>query len=81
MSLLKTKSDSLPIKGILGNVAMEKRNAQLICGADGSGLDFVIETALRNSDPLLMKVARNISMHEGPMQQHFVVSLMESNGV
>ncbi|KAI6189139.1 hypothetical protein M3Y98_00430200 [Aphelenchoides besseyi] len=85
ISLLKSRPDSLVIKGILVNVSTQKRNAQLICGADGSGLDFLLNKAIDLGDSMLMKVARNISTHEGAVQEHFarwmekLLSLVQSS--
>lgn len=62
-------------KGLLLNIALEKRNAQLICGSDGSGLDVIATTALANTDHVLIKVLRNIASHSGPSQLFFSVSL------
>uniref|UniRef100_A0A914RV98 Uncharacterized protein n=1 Tax=Parascaris equorum TaxID=6256 RepID=A0A914RV98_PAREQ len=59
------------IKALLVNIAIEKRNAQLICGTDGRGLDLIIESALANRDQLLLKLVRNIAAHSGPSQSMF----------
>lgn len=81
MQLLRSPKtiDQLPIKGTLMNLALEKRNAQLICGADGKGLDTILEMAFRQKDPMLMKLARNLATHEGSIQQHFEVCLFYGN--
>lgn len=76
MQLLKTRKDSLTVKGTLINVALEKRNAQLICGADGRGLDEIMEMAVESEDSMLMKLARNVGAHEGVIQQNLVVSAL-----
>ncbi|TKR76730.1 hypothetical protein L596_017831 [Steinernema carpocapsae] len=60
------------VKAILINIALEKRNAQLICGADGQGLDLLVGLALEHSDVLLMKAVRNIASHHGPTQDNFI---------
>ncbi|XP_064483666.1 kinesin-associated protein 3-like [Ornithodoros turicata] len=44
------------------NLAASKRNAQLIC----EHLDALVGQAFRHHDPVLMKVIRNISQHDGP---------------
>lgn len=59
------------VKALLVNIAIEKRNAQLICGADGRGLDLIIESAFANRDQLLLKLVRNIAAHSGPSQSMF----------
>ncbi|KAI6170486.1 hypothetical protein M3Y97_01149500 [Aphelenchoides bicaudatus] len=74
IQLLKDRPDSLTVKGTLVNVAVEKRNAQLICGADGKGLNELMEMAFKKEDPMLFKLIRNLGTHEGPIQQLFVVS-------
>ncbi|XP_022705922.1 kinesin-associated protein 3-like isoform X3 [Varroa jacobsoni] len=44
--------------------------AQIIC--ERNGLKFLIKRALKNNDSRLLKVVRNISMHEGPSKQLFL---------
>lgn len=58
-------------KALLLNIALEKRNAQLICGSDGSGLDLIATAALENLEHILIKVMRNIALHSGPSQVFF----------
>ena len=72
--LLETKGDRLPLElvALAVNLAANKRNAQLIC--EGSGLKLLMKRAFKFKDPLLLKMARNISQHEGPTKQQFVVS-------
>ena len=72
-SLMKmlTSKDNLIVKGLLINVALEKRNSQLICSSDGRGLDVLMGTAFETHDVLLMKVCRNIASHEGATQELF----------
>ncbi len=53
------------------NLAANKRNAQLIC--EGNGLRLLMRRALKSKDPLLMKMIRNISQHEGPTKKEFMV--------
>ncbi|KAK0415232.1 hypothetical protein QR680_011840 [Steinernema hermaphroditum] len=62
---------SRTVKAILINISLEKRNAQLVCGADGQGLDLVMGLALENTDILMMKAIRNIASHHGPTQDNF----------
>lgn len=55
------------------NLAANKRNATLICEANG--LRLLMRRALKFKDPLLMKMIRNISQHDGPTKREFIVSL------
>lgn len=55
------------------NLAANKRNAQLMC--EGPGLKLLMRRAFKFNDPLLLKMIRNISQHEGPTKAQFVVSL------
>uniref|UniRef100_A0A8C4Q6Y3 Kinesin-associated protein 3b n=1 Tax=Eptatretus burgeri TaxID=7764 RepID=A0A8C4Q6Y3_EPTBU len=52
------------------NIAANKRNAQVIC--EGTKLKMLMKRALRFKDPLLMKMIRNISAHDGPTKQLFL---------
>uniref|UniRef100_W5M187 Kinesin-associated protein 3b n=1 Tax=Lepisosteus oculatus TaxID=7918 RepID=W5M187_LEPOC len=52
------------------NLAANKRNAQLIC--EGNGLKMLMKRALKLKDPLLMKMIRNISQHDGPTKNLFI---------
>ncbi|KAI4898693.1 hypothetical protein NFI96_002450, partial [Prochilodus magdalenae] len=52
------------------NLAANKRNAHIIC--EGNGLKMLMKRALKFKDPLLMKMIRNISQHDGPLKQLFV---------
>ncbi|KAM3722944.1 Kinesin-associated protein [Dirofilaria immitis] len=71
MRLLSAGSGSDIVKAILINIALEKRNAQLLCGSDGEGLNLLIEAALSEKDQLLLKIVRNIAIHSGPTQAMF----------
>ncbi|EFO23129.1 hypothetical protein LOAG_05355 [Loa loa] len=71
MRILLTNNNSNIVKAILINIALEKRNAQLLCGADGEGLNLLIEAALNRRDQLLLKIVRNIAIHSGPTQALF----------
>lgn len=57
---------------LLINLALNERNAQLLCGEDGSGLKLFISRGFQHKDPLLMKIVRNISQHSGPTKIFFV---------
>ncbi|KAK3530871.1 hypothetical protein QTP70_003623 [Hemibagrus guttatus] len=52
------------------NLAANKENAQIIC--EGNGLKMLMKRALKFKDPLLMKMIRNISQHDGPLKQLFL---------
>uniref|UniRef100_A0A8B9RA13 Kinesin-associated protein 3a n=1 Tax=Astyanax mexicanus TaxID=7994 RepID=A0A8B9RA13_ASTMX len=52
------------------NLAANKRNAQLIC--EGNGLKMLMKRALKLKDPLMMKMIRNISQHDGPSMNLFI---------
>ena len=61
------------------NLAANKRNAQLVC--EGPGLRLLMRRAFKFNDPLLLKMIRNISQHEGPTKVQFVVSWQNSHRV
>uniref|UniRef100_A0A914MPG2 Uncharacterized protein n=1 Tax=Meloidogyne incognita TaxID=6306 RepID=A0A914MPG2_MELIC len=70
---LKNKRIQL-IKCLLINIVLEKRNAQLICGTNGQGLDALISLIFeieKCEDTLTIKIARNIATHEGPTREMF----------
>ncbi|VDK88244.1 unnamed protein product [Litomosoides sigmodontis] len=71
MRMLLTNDGSDIVKAILINAALEKRNAQLLCGADGEGLNLLMEAALSQKDQLLLKIVRNVAIHSGPTQAAF----------
>jgi hypothetical protein len=41
----------------------------------GNGLKMLMKRALKFKDPLLMKMIRNISQHDGPSKNLFIVSV------
>lgn len=41
----------------------------------GNGLKMLMKRALKFKDPLLMKMIRNISQHDGPTKTLFIVSI------
>ncbi|MCL4124004.1 UNVERIFIED_CONTAM: hypothetical protein GTU68_007997 [Idotea baltica] len=61
------------------NLALNKRNAQLIC--EGAGLKLILKRAFKNRDPLLMKMVRNIAQHEGPTRALFTDYVSDLCGV
>ncbi|WAR31213.1 KIFA3-like protein [Mya arenaria] len=52
------------------NLAANKRTAQIIC--EGQGLKMLMKRAFKFRDPLLMKMIRNISEHDGPTKNLFI---------
>uniref|UniRef100_A0A8C1V4C9 Kinesin-associated protein 3a n=1 Tax=Cyprinus carpio TaxID=7962 RepID=A0A8C1V4C9_CYPCA len=52
------------------NLAANKRNAQIMC--EGNGLKMLMKRALKHKDPLMMKMIRNISQHDGPSKNLFI---------
>ncbi|KPP78480.1 kinesin-associated protein 3-like [Scleropages formosus] len=52
------------------NLAANKRNAQIMC--EGNGLKMLMKRSLKLKDPLLMKMIRNISQHDGPPKHLFI---------
>uniref|UniRef100_A0A914GTM0 Uncharacterized protein n=1 Tax=Globodera rostochiensis TaxID=31243 RepID=A0A914GTM0_GLORO len=65
---------SLLVKSLLVNIMLEKRNAQLLCGSEGQGLDSLMAFALDDvdGDVLALKIGRNIVSHEGPTREMFL---------
>ena len=55
------------------NLASSPCNAQLM--VKGPGLKLLIRRAFKTHDPLLLKMIRNISQHQGPIKKLFLVSL------
>ncbi|XP_067240209.1 kinesin-associated protein 3a isoform X2 [Chanodichthys erythropterus] len=52
------------------NLAANKRNAQIMC--EGNGLKMLMKRSLKLKDPLMMKMIRNISQHDGPSKNLFI---------
>lgn len=59
-------------KAVLLNVCIEKRNAQIVCGPGGQGLDLIVEQMLITKDLMLVKIVRAIGVHEGATQNMFL---------
>jgi len=55
------------------NLAANSRCAQLIC--EGAGLKHLMRKAFKHKDAMLMKMVRNISMHDGPTKALFIVRI------
>lgn len=73
MRMFFENSDCNLVKAILVNICLEKRNAQLLCQTDGQRLDNLMSYGLESEDILTLKIARNISLHEGSTQKMFNV--------
>ena len=56
------------------NLAANARCAQLIC--ESQGLKLLMRRAFKQRDPLMMKMIRNISIHDGPTKPLFIVRSM-----
>jgi hypothetical protein len=60
----------LEIMALAINLAANKRNAQLIC--EGNGLRLLMQRAFTYQDPLIIKMIRNISQHDGVTKTLFI---------
>ena len=75
MRMLLESPDAQPDLELLAlciNLAANKRNAQLIC--EHNGLRLLMKRSFKFKDPLLMKMVRNISQHDGQTKNLFIVS-------
>ncbi|KAI9328528.1 kinesin-associated protein-domain-containing protein [Obelidium mucronatum] len=52
------------------NMAASKRNSEIL--VDENGLKFLVKRALKTKDVLILKMLRNISMHDGDMKFMFL---------
>ena len=70
--ILESEEDQVDLEVMaLGiNLAANKRNAQLIC--EGHGLRMLMQRAFHYQDPLVMKMIRNISQHDGITKNLFI---------
>lgn len=57
------------------NLACNVDNAHLMC--QGPGLKLLMNKGLSHQDPLLMKMIRNISQHQGELKKLFLVINMK----
>ncbi|ESP00888.1 hypothetical protein LOTGIDRAFT_140251 [Lottia gigantea] len=64
------ESTEIELIALCINLAANKRTASIIC--EGSGLKMLMKRAFKVKDPLLMKMIRNLSQHEGPTKNLFV---------
>jgi hypothetical protein len=67
---------NLELVALCINLAINKRNAQIM--VEDNRLGCLMARAFRNQDSLIMKMIRNIAMHEGT-KQNFVVSFKFHN--
>ncbi|XP_037073717.1 kinesin-associated protein 3-like, partial [Pollicipes pollicipes] len=65
----------LELMALCINLTANKRNAELVCEADG--LALLVARAFQHTDPLLMKMIRNISQHDGQTKVLFLEFLGE----
>ena len=75
MKMLLDAPDGQPeleVVALCINLAGNKRCSQLIC--EGNGLRLLMKRSFKYKDPLLMKMIRNISQHDGPTKTLFIVS-------
>jgi hypothetical protein len=48
------------VKSLLLNIVLEERNAQLLCGTDGRGLDALMERSLNREVPDILVLKVNV---------------------
>jgi len=70
------ENPDLELLSLCINLAANKRTAQIIC--EGNGLKMLMKRAFKFKDNLLVKMIRNISQHDGPNKNLFVVSIDHS---
>ena len=71
---METPADQFIAKELVAlavNLAGNQRSAELM--TEGEGLKMLITRVKRTWDPLLMKLLRNISQHEGKVKDAFMV--------
>lgn len=69
----------MEVMALTVNLAANKRCAQLIC--DNNGLKMLLKRAFKLRDPLLMKMVRNLSLHDGQTKAMFVVRISRHQGL
>lgn len=77
--ILETPGDQFVGKELLAlavNLAGNQRSAEMM--AEGEYLKLLIQRVKKTWDPLIMKLLRNISAHEGKVKDIFMVTLMKS---
>ena len=73
MLLESPENPDIELLSLCINLAANKRTAQIIC--EGNGLKMLMKRAFKFKDPLLMKMIRNVSEHDGPTKNLFIVSI------
>jgi len=70
--ILETKGDRIDVDLIaLGiNLACNQKCAEYMC--EDQGIKFLMKRAIKTRDPLLLKMIRNISIHDGPTKMLFL---------
>lgn len=70
--ILQSTEDRLSIHlmALCINLAASQVNAEAIC--ENRGLDILMKRFAKTHDPLLLKMIRNISMHDGPVKELFL---------
>ena len=74
MLLESPENPDIELLSLCINLAANKRTAQIIC--EGNGLKMLMKRGFKFKDPLLMKMIRNVSEHDGPTKNLFIVSMM-----
>lgn len=70
MLLESPENPDIELLSLCINLAANKRTAQIIC--EGNGLKMVMKRGFKFKDPLLMKMIRNLSEHDGPTKNLFI---------
>ena len=73
MLLESPENPDIELLSLCINLAANKRTSQIIC--EGNGLKMLMKRAFKFKDPLLMKMIRNVSEHDGPTKNLFIVSI------
>eukprot|EP00026_Physarum_polycephalum_P002706 Phypoly_transcript_02714.p1 GENE.Phypoly_transcript_02714~~Phypoly_transcript_02714.p1 ORF type:complete len:620 (+),score=86.23 Phypoly_transcript_02714:716-2575(+) len=55
------------------NLASNQRNAELMC--DGNNMQLMVKRAVKTFDPLLFKLMKTISSHEGKPREYFIANI------
>ena len=79
MLLESPENPDIELLSLCINLAANKRTAQIIC--EGQGLKMLMKRAFKFKDPLLMKMIRNVSEHDGQTKSLFVVSTVLSHQI
>ncbi|KAL4218964.1 Kinesin-associated protein 3 [Mactra antiquata] len=70
MLLESPENPDIELLSLCINLAGNKRTAQIIC--EGQGLKMLMKRAFKFKDPLMMKMIRNVSEHDGPTKNLFI---------